>query len=156
MSKIKRLDHIGIAVKDLDKSIHRFKTILGAELMTKTEVEIAGGKLSAAFLKLGDNLIVLDSSDDPKSAIARYVSKRGEGLHHLCFEIDDLGQFIKILEGEDMTISHEDVTNSIRKEIFIHPKDFCGILLQIIEWKGGSDRNVEDRIQRLIKGSKGR
>ena len=145
MTKIKHIDHIGIAVKELDRSIEKFRAILGAELIDKTEVDINGGRVAAAHLKLGENIIVLDSSDDPKSAITRYVSKHGEGLHHLCLEVDDLDRFTTFLENEGINISYKNTTNPIRKEIFIHPGEFCGVLLQIIEWTGEPELNLEDR-----------
>jgi len=134
MTKITRIDHIGIAVKELDRSIEKFRDILGAELIDRTDVYINGGKVAAAHLKLGDKIIVLDSSDDPKSSITRYVSKHGEGLHHLCLEVDDLDRFTTFLENEGINISYKNTTNPIRKEIFIHPNEFCGVLLQIINY----------------------
>ena len=104
MLKIKCLDHIGVAVKDLDRSIKKFETVLGAELITKTEVDRGGTKLNAAYLKLGENIIVLDSSDDPSSSMARYVSKHGEGLHHLCFEVDDIVKALDELKQQNIDL----------------------------------------------------
>ena len=150
MTKITHIDHIGIAVRELDRSIERFRTILGAELIDRTEVSINNSRVVAAHLKLGGHIIVLDSSDDPKSPIARYLSKHGEGLHHLCLEVDDLERFTTLLEEKGINISYRNSTNPNRKEIFIHPGDFCGVLLQIIEWTGEPDLNVEDRIQNRL------
>ena len=77
MAKILRIDHIAVAVKDVDAGIARYQTILGAELVEKAELSIMGNRMSAAYLKVGDGLIVLDGAVEPDGFIAKFIDRRG-------------------------------------------------------------------------------
>jgi catechol 2,3-dioxygenase-like lactoylglutathione lyase family enzyme len=90
MAKVKRLDHIGIAVKDLDEAIERFTRILGAEFIAKKEIILSGSKMCVGYLKLGDIIIGLDQPTNPNEFLAQFIERRGEGLHHVGLEVDDL------------------------------------------------------------------
>jgi methylmalonyl-CoA epimerase len=149
MAKIRRVDHIAVAVRDLDDAIERFSRILGAELIRKKEIRLSGSRISTAYLKLGDTIIGLDQAADPDGFIAKFIEQRGEGLHHLGLEVDDLDGFKGELHEKGVRIPHEEEPGGVRREILLSPKDLCGIVCQVIEWKEGEAETMEDRINRL-------
>ena len=79
MARILRIDHIAVAVKDVDAGVASYQKILGAELIEKAELSIMGNRMSAAYLKVGDGLVVLDGAVDPEGFIAKFIEKRGRG-----------------------------------------------------------------------------
>ncbi len=151
MAKIKRVDHIAVAVRDLDNAIERFGRILGAELIRKKEIRLSGSRISVAYLKLGDTIIGLDQATDSNGFIAKFIERRGEGLHHLGLEVDDLDGFKEVLREKGVQIPHEEAPGGVRREILLSPKDLCGIVCQVIEWKEGEAKTMEDRINRLTR-----
>ena len=149
MAKILRIDHIAVAVKDVDAGIARYQTILGAELVEKVELSIMGNRMSAAYLKVGDGLIVLDGAVEPDGFIAKFIERRGEGLHHLGIVVDDLDGYVEELEAAGVRIAHRESLGPLRREILLSPKDLCGVVVQVIEWKEGDAPTPEERIARL-------
>ena len=149
MAKILRIDHIAVAVKDVDAGIARYQTILGAELVEKAELSIMGNRMSAAYLKVGDGLIVLDGAVEPDGFIAKFIERRGEGLHHLGIVVDDLDGYVEELEAAGVRIAHRESLGPLRREILLSPKDLCGVVVQVIEWKEGDAPAPEERIARL-------
>ena len=149
MAKILRIDHIAVAVKDVDAGIARYQTILGAELVEKAELSIMGNRMSAAYLKVGDGLIVLDGAVEPDGFIAKFIERRGEGLHHLGMVVDDLDGYVGELEAAGVRIAHRESLGPLRREILLSPKDLCGVVVQVIEWKEGDAPTPEERIARL-------
>jgi len=154
MAKIVRIDHLGVAVRDVEKSINAYKNILGAELVADVEGSMMGSKMHAAYLKVGDNLIVMDGAEDPQGFLAKFIDKRGEGLHHVGLAVDNLDEFVKELEQKGVKIPHREVMSPLRKEIILSPKDLCGVVYQVIEWKEGDYPTVEERIERLKRAVK--
>ena len=149
MAKILRIDHIAVAVKDVDAGIARYQTILGAELVEKAELSIMGNRMSAAYLKVGDGLIVLDGAVEPDGFIAKFIERRGEGLHHLGIVVDDLDGYVGELEAAGVRIAHRESLGPLRREILLSPEDLCGVVVQVIEWKEGDAPTPEERIARL-------
>jgi methylmalonyl-CoA epimerase len=149
MARILRVDHIGIAVRDLGDAIERFKMILGAELIQKKEITLSGSRISVAYMKLGDTIIGLDQATEPDGFISKFIEKRGEGLHHLALEVDDLDSFKHDLIKKGINIPHEEEPGGVRREILLSPKDICGIVCQVIEWKEGRAETIEERLERL-------
>ena len=149
MAKILRIDHIAVAVKDVDAGIAKYQTILGAELVEKAELSIMGNRMSAAYLKVGDGLIVLDGAVEPDGFIAKFIERRGEGLHHLGIVVDDLDGYVEELEAAGVRIAHRESLGPLRREILLSPKDLCGVVVQVIEWKEGDAPTPEERIARL-------
>jgi methylmalonyl-CoA epimerase len=149
MANIIRLDHIGIAVKDLDDAIGRFTRILGAEFIAKKEIILSGSKMCVGYLKLGDTIIGLDQPTGPNEFLAQFIEQRGEGLHHVGLEVDDLEAFKADLREKGVRIPHEEDPGGVRKEILLRPKDLCGVVFQIMEWTEKGAENVEEHIHRL-------
>lgn len=149
MAKILRIDHLGVAVKNVDDGVARYQNILGAELVERVELTLAGSRTEAAYLKVGDGLIVLDGAADPDGFIAKFIEKRGEGMHHLAVVVDDLDEYVRELEAKGVRIPHRESLGPLRREILIGPTELCGVVLQVIEWKEGDAPTVEERIERL-------
>jgi len=149
MAKIVRIDHLGVAVRDVEKSVAAYQKILGAELVANSERSLMGNKMQAAYLKVGDGLIVMDGAVDPQGFLAKFIEKRGEGVHHVGLVVDDLDEFIRELEAKGVRIPHRENFGSLRREILLSPKDLCGVVYQVIEWKEGDYPTIEERVERL-------
>jgi methylmalonyl-CoA/ethylmalonyl-CoA epimerase len=149
MPRILRIDHIAVAVKDVDAGIASYQKILGAEVIEKAELSMQGSRMTGAYLKVGDGLIVLDGADDPSGFIAKFIERRGEGLHHIGIVVDDLDAYVRELEAAGVRIPHRESLGPLRREILLSPKDLCGVVVQVIEWKEGDAPTLEERVARL-------
>ena len=129
---ITKIDHIGIAVGDLDRTINFFKETYGAELLWRKIFE--GQQLESAFIKLGESQFELSMSTDQDGVIAKFIEQRGEGIHHISLRVDNIKSTIKKLKEMGMTLMGEASTNEF-SVVFVHPKDNFGILIEIIERK---------------------
>ncbi len=154
MAKIVRIDHLGVAVRDVEKSVAAYQKIFGAELVADSERSLMGNKMHAAYLKVGDGLIVMDGAVDPQGFLAKFIEKRGEGVHHVGLVVDNLDEFIRELEGKGVRIPHREDFGPLRREILLSPKDLCGVVYQVIEWKEGDYQTPEERIERLRRALK--
>ena len=127
----KRLTHIGIAVKNLDNSSRVFSKLFGMN-QSHTE-EVAEQRVKAMFFKIGEGGVELLEPTNPDSTIAKYIEKRGEGVHHLSFEVDDIDAEIVRLkkEGFQMIDEKPRVGADGFKIAFLHPKSTNGVLVEI-------------------------
>jgi methylmalonyl-CoA/ethylmalonyl-CoA epimerase len=127
----KRLTHIGIAVKNLDNSSRVFSKLFGVS-EGHTE-EVAEQKVKAMFFRIGEGGVELLEPTNPDSTIARYIEKRGEGVHHLSFEVDDIEAEIARLKNEGFQMIDEKprVGADGFKIAFLHPKSTNGVLVEI-------------------------
>jgi methylmalonyl-CoA epimerase len=149
MAKVIRIDHIGVAVRDVDEAIAKYSKILGAELIDRADITMQGNRTQAAYLKVGDGLMVMDGAVEPDGFIAKFIEKRGEGLHHIALVVDDLDEYVKELEAKGVKIPHRESFGPLRREVVLSPKDLCGVVMQVIEWKEGDAETLEERIERL-------
>lgn len=129
---IQSLDHIGIAVTDLDAAVARYTQLLGFPPIRIEEVITENAKV--AFFKMGESQIELIAARQPDSPIAQFIAKRGEGVHHLAFRVDDLSAAIAHYQNDGFTI-----IGGIRpgahgtKVAFLHPKSTHGTLIELVE-----------------------
>ena len=149
MARVTRIDHIAIAVRDVDAGIAKWQALLGAELVEKTDLTMQGRRVEAAYLKVGDGIVVLDGAADPVGFVARFIERRGEGLHHIAVVVDDLDAYVADLEARGVTIPHRESLGPLRREVLLSPKDTCGVVVQVIEWKEPDAPTLEGRIARL-------
>lgn len=150
MARITRIDHIAVAVRDVDAGVEQYRKILGAELIEQVEgLTLMGARMKAAYLRLGDSIIVLDGAVDPEGFLARHIERRGEGLHHLGVVVDDLDGYVQELEGRGVRIPHREEVGPGRREILLSPRDVCGVVFQVIEWTRGDPPTQEERIAAL-------
>jgi methylmalonyl-CoA/ethylmalonyl-CoA epimerase len=128
-----KLEHIGIAVSDLSSSVPLFEKLLNSQCYKKENVE--SEKVVTAFFRAGDCKVELLGSTDPDGVIARFISKRGEGLHHLAFEVKDIYEEIKRLREEGyILLSDEPKVGADNKlVVFLHPKSSGGVLVELVQ-----------------------
>ncbi|QEC52701.1 methylmalonyl-CoA epimerase [Anseongella ginsenosidimutans] len=128
-----RIDHIGIAVKDLKSASEIYTRLLGKPFY-KTE-RVAAEDVETAFFACGENKVELLESTSENSAISRFIEKRGEGIHHLAFEVDDIRAEIARLKGEGFDfIAEEPQPGADNKLIcFLHPRKTAGVLIELCQ-----------------------
>lgn len=130
-----RLEHIGIAVSDLSTSIPLFEKLLNSQCYKKENVE--SEKVTTAFFKTGDSKVELLESTDPEGVIARFIEKKGEGLHHLAFEVEDIQQEVKRLTEAGFTVLGQPKKGADNKlVVFLHPKGTGGTLIELVQSVG--------------------
>ncbi|MGE5478845.1 MAG: methylmalonyl-CoA epimerase [Chloroflexota bacterium] len=132
---IKSINHIGIAVKDLDASIETFRKLFQFENIHREVVEEQ--KVSVGSFKVGDTLIELTAPTDPESPIAKFIEKRGEGIHHIGFESDDINGELNRLKNEEVKLINESPKEGAHEMLiaFLHPKSTNGVLTEICQHK---------------------
>lgn len=130
---MKKIEHIGIAVKNLDAANAAYNAILGGEHYKTETVESEG--VNTSFFKIGDSKIELLAATDPESPIAKFIEKRGEGIHHLAFAVDDIKAEIARLEKEGFKlVNTEPKTGADNKLVaFMHPKSASGVLIELCQ-----------------------
>ncbi len=130
---MKKIEHIGIAVKDLEKSNALFKQLLGKSHYKTEEVISEGVKTS--FFKSGPNKIELLEATDSESPIAKFIEKKGEGIHHIAFAVDDILAEVKRLEKEGFTILNSTPKKGADNKlvVFLHPKSTNGVLIELCQ-----------------------
>lgn len=128
-----RLEHLGIAVKNLEESNELFEKILGRPLYKVEEVKSENVK--TAFFKIGESKIELLEATAPESAIAKYVEKRGEGIHHVAFEVEDIYAEMERLKAEGFRLLNEAPKRGADNKLvcFVHPKSANGVLLELCQ-----------------------
>ena len=127
----RRIEHIGIAVKDLDAAIGIYEKLLGARCYAVEEV--ADQHVRTAFFRLGESKIELLESTSPDGPIARFIAKRGEGIHHIAYAVGDIdGTLRDLASGGLRLIDSEPRTGAEGLAVaFIHPVSACGVLTEI-------------------------
>ncbi len=132
MAKITKINHVAIAVKDIDESLAFWRDILGMELH-HTE-DVPSQKAIVAFLPTGDSEVELVQPTVDDSGVAKFVAERGGGIHHLCMEVDDIDGMLAMLKEKGVRLIDE-VARELpgRKMAFIHPKSTGGVLLELYE-----------------------
>lgn len=136
MPEIKRIDHIAILTDDLDASLAFWRDTLGLKLTHVTDVPDEGSMV--AFLPTGGSEIELVKPTATDSGLARYLEKRGPGMHHVCLEVDDLAEIIARLKEKGLQLINEEPRTSSdgRKYAFIHPKSTHGVLVELYQITG--------------------
>ena len=129
------IDHIGIAVKDLKAATKIYAKILNAS-PTKTEV-VDSEKVETVFFQTGESKVELLGPTAEDSVIAKYVEKKGEGLHHVAFEVDDIYAELDRLRKEGFTVLNEKPKDGADNKLvaFVHPKDNHGVLVELCQSK---------------------
>lgn len=127
-----RIDHVGIAVRSLEEAAKKFEELLGLTVAEREEVE--DQQLIAALVPTMDVRFELMQPTSPDSVVGRFLERRGEGVHHVCFEVDDIGAEIEALKGRQVQL----VQGAPRKGFvglveFIHPRAAAGVLVEIAQ-----------------------
>lgn len=130
---MKKIEHIGIAVKDIDKSNHLFASLFGKDHYKIEDVESEGVKTS--FFKCGPNKIELLQATNKDSPIAKFIEKKGEGIHHIAFAVDNIEQEIARLTNEGFEMIHKIPKKGADNKLiaFLHPKATNGVLIELCQ-----------------------
>ncbi len=130
-----KIEHIGIAVRSLSLSIPLFEKLLGTPCY-KTET-VEAEKVNTAFFKTGESKIELLESIEPEGVISTFIEKRGEGMHHIAFEVDDLVAEINRLKAEGFEFINEVPKDGADDKLvcFLHPKSTNGVLIELCQQK---------------------
>jgi len=128
-----KIDHIGIVVQDIDAALKIYRDALGLEL-TKTET-VAEQAVKIAFLPIGESEIELVQPTSDNSGIARFLAKRGEGIHHICLKVDDIEATLAQMATQGLELINKTPRTGSggQKYAFIHPKSAHGVLLELYE-----------------------
>ncbi|MEM6526517.1 MAG: methylmalonyl-CoA epimerase [Bacteroidota bacterium] len=128
-----KVEHIGIAVKDLARSNELFQKLFGKECYKVETVE--SEQVSTSFFKMGDTKIELLESTGSDSAIGKYIDKRGEGVHHIAYEVSDIKQEMERLKNEGFTILSEEPKKGADNKLvcFLHPRSTNGVLVELCQ-----------------------
>lgn len=130
---MQKIEHIGIAVKDLETASTIYEAILGTEVYKKEEV--ASEHVITAFLRSGPNKIELLQSTNPEGAISKFIEKRGEGIHHIAFAVSDIIMEMERLKNKGFILLNETPKKGADNKwvCFIHPKSTAGVLVELCQ-----------------------
>ena len=133
MKNIEHIEHIGIAVKDLSIANSVYSKLLGVPPYKQEHV--ISESVQTSFFQIGESKIELLASTSPSSAIAKFIEKRGEGMHHIAFAVNDLDSEIIRLKEEGFTFVSETpkVGADNKRIVFVQPKDCSGVLIELCE-----------------------
>lgn len=132
---MKKVEHIGIAVKDISNTNTLFEKLLNAKSY-KIE-EVLSESVLTSFFQVGETKIELLQATDSESPIAKFIEKRGEGIHHIAFEVSDIEAEMKRLQDEGFTLINEQAKDGAdnKKICFLHPKHTNGVLIELCQEK---------------------
>ena len=130
--KPKRIHHTGVVVRSIQESYAFFRDTLGLPVLKEATMEDQGVK--AALLDLGNGLLELLEPIDPAFGIARYLESQGEGLHHVCLEVDDIVATLADLKAKNVRLIDEKPREGLVGQIaFVHPKPLHGVLVELVD-----------------------
>ncbi|MGM0377042.1 MAG: methylmalonyl-CoA epimerase [Bacteroidota bacterium] len=127
------IEHIGIAVKNLDEAIPFYENVFGLECYAVEEV--ADQKVKTAFFKVGDTKIELLEPTDEEGPIGKYIEKKGEGIHHMALAVKDLDEKLKAAEEQGVRLIDKQPRKGAEglNIAFLHPKSTFGVLTELCE-----------------------
>ena len=130
---MKKIEHIGIAVTDINKSNALFSKIFGKENYKSEIVESEG--VTTSFFQIGESKIELVSATNSESPISKYLQKNREGMHHIAFEVEDIEKEIKRLKKEGIRLLNDTPKKGADNKLicFLHPKDTNGVLIELCQ-----------------------
>jgi len=130
---MKKIEHLGIAVKSLAQAVPLYEKLLKTPCYKTEKVETE--RVNTAFFRTGESKIELLESADPEGVIAKFIEKKGEGLHHVAFEVDDIEAEMKRLQAEGFILLNEQPKKGADNKwiCFLHPKSTGGVLIELCQ-----------------------
>ncbi|OXA82562.1 methylmalonyl-CoA epimerase [Flavobacterium aquidurense] len=130
---VNKIEHIGIAVKNMNDANVLFEKLLGVSSYKEEEVESEG--VLTSFFQTGTNKIELLTATNPESPIAKFLEKKGEGIHHIAFDVDDIHAEIERLKKEGFVLINEAPKKGADNKwvVFLHPKSTNGVLVELCQ-----------------------
>jgi methylmalonyl-CoA/ethylmalonyl-CoA epimerase len=128
-----KIEHLGIAVKDLEKSNTLYELLLGKAPYKSEAVESEG--VITSFFQTGESKIELLAATNPESPISKFIEKKGEGIHHIAFEVEDIAKEIERLKSEGFQMINESPKKGADNKLiaFLHPKSTGGVLIELCQ-----------------------
>jgi methylmalonyl-CoA/ethylmalonyl-CoA epimerase len=132
-----RIDHIGVAVEDIDAAIELYRDSFGMELAHRETVESQG--VEAVLLDVGDGHVELLAPLGPDTPVGKYLAKNGPGLHHVAYAVDDIDAALEKIAAAGVQLIDSEPRTGIRdsRVAFLHPRSTGGVLTEIVEPAGG-------------------
>jgi methylmalonyl-CoA/ethylmalonyl-CoA epimerase len=132
MAKIKKINHIAIAVSDVEESLVFWRDAMGLEVDHMEDVP--SQKAQVVFIPVGDSEVELVKPTSPDTGVAKFINEKGGGMHHLCFEVDDIDGMLAQLRDKGVRLINEIALELPgRKMAFVHPKSTNGVLVELYE-----------------------
>ena len=133
-----KIEHLGIAVKDIKQANHLYEKLLGYTHYKTEEVESEG--VTTSFFTCGESKVELLEATNPESPIAKFIEKRGEGIHHIAFSVDNIREEVKRLKEEGFVILNEEPKKGADNKwvVFLHPKSTGGVLIELCQERNNS------------------
>jgi methylmalonyl-CoA/ethylmalonyl-CoA epimerase len=133
MPKVKQINHIAVVVDDMEKALLFWRDALGMEMQELRDVPAEESQV--AFLPLAGSEVELVQPTTNDSGIARYLAKRGTGMHHICLEVDDIAGMITQLKSKGVRLINEEPRTAVdgKKYAFIHPESTSGVLVELYQ-----------------------
>ncbi len=130
---INKIDHIAIAVRDVEKAAEFYERILGLKL-GGTEV-VEGMEVKVGFIPIGETRIELVQPLNPESGLAKFIEKKGEGIHHICYEVDNIHKALETYKARGAKLIDETPRKGAHESLvgFIHPKSSGGVLMELTQ-----------------------
>jgi methylmalonyl-CoA/ethylmalonyl-CoA epimerase len=130
-----KIEHLGIAIKSLETSDNLFAKLLGTQPYKQEAVEREGVKTS--FFQIGESKIELLEATNPDSPIAKFIEKKGEGIHHIAFAVEDIRAEVERLKAEGFIFISEEPKDGADNKlvVFLHPKSTNGVLVELCQEK---------------------
>lgn len=131
MMKTLKIDHVGVAVKSAEEASKMFSNVL--KLETEEEL-LEDRKLKVVMVRIGESRVELIEDLDPNGAVSKFIEKRGEGLHHMAFEVNDINEAVEEMKKSGYRVLSDPKPGAGNTIVaFVHPKDTHGILLELVE-----------------------
>lgn len=133
MTKIKNINHVAVVVDDMEKALAFWRDALGMEMHELRDVPAENSQV--AFLPLAGSEVELVVPTSNDSGIAKYLAKRGPGMHHICLEVDDIESMLMQLKGKGVRLINEEARTTAdgKKYAFIHPESTSGVLVELYQ-----------------------
>ena len=130
--KIKRIAHIGVGVKDTDKAKALYQEMFSLPVSKEERL----GELKIAFIPVGQTNVELVQSTEPDGTMSKFIEKKGEGIHHIAFEVEDIDQALEELKAKGVPLIDQQARPGAHEAriAFLHPKGTNGILIELVQY----------------------
>ena len=130
----RHVNHVCIAVKDIDETIGFYREVFGVGEAEAEVVDIEDQAVRAALIRVGGSQLEFIEPTDPNGGVAKFIERRGEGVHHICFEVEDLAGTLRRLDEQGIAVIDREPREGLSGSIgFIHPKATKGVLIELVD-----------------------
>jgi methylmalonyl-CoA/ethylmalonyl-CoA epimerase len=145
---IKKVDHIAIAVRNLEETKEKIRELFGGKFIVENISE--KGQYRVAIFRIGENIFTFLEATSPDGFVAKHIERSGETMQHMGIEVEDLKKFMDHLHGQGLKTSNYTEIEGVRKEVLVGPRNPLGVILQVFEWLGEyRDATPEQRMTKV-------